>query len=503
MHDFHELLEGVAALDPPALELPLVVHGPARPATQLGIEAGGGVTDARAAGLLAGAANHAAERPALESGLVEDPPRRDAIEVADLLVERCVGLPAAVRHERVFVDEAVAATAYLDVVVRGDGAANATRHDFGVIKPAVDTTANLLHMPQVCADLLRHADAVARVVLPAVETAHGVALEVLGLQVEVELEAARAQADALAGLHGLLRLIVADESVGAEDLLGDGVLDKLLVVAVKENLDAAVLDVLVEDLKRGDAPANALADIHLVETGEEVILSARRVAEGVLDTVLVGVVGVLDGLIGPCLAHVHGRLAVESLEGELGGCVSIVRAGPLAHVDGRASAATEGRLLEEHDLGALVIGNEAGPLACATVADYQNVGLIIPGCGQPRLVGVRDTISMCRGGCHPRCNRCSRRARYKAPTRDAARFFHAILLVRLTFPPLWALTGHYGGYLRLRWHLTGLMICKHAGRCMYMQCNHQGRMSRLLSGVGATRNLSRSRPLIFARLAWA
>ena len=194
---------------------------------------------------------------------------------------------------------------------------------------------------------------------------------------------------------------------------------------------------------------------------------------------------------------------MESLEGELGGCVSIVRAGPLAHVDGRASAATEGRLLEEHDLGALVIGNEAGPLACATVADYQNVGLIIPGCGQPRLVGVRGAISMCRGGCHPRRNRCSRRARYKAPTRDAARFFHAILLVRLTFPPLWALTGHYGGHLCLRRHLTGLMICKHAGRCIHMQCNHQGRMSRLSSGVGATWDLSRSRPLIFEHPAWA
>ena len=399
--------------------------------------------------------------------------------------------------------EAVAATAHLDVVVRGDGAAYAARNNLGVVKPAVDATANLLHMPQVGADLLRHADAVARVVLPAVEAAHGVALEVLGLQVEVELEAARAQAHALAGLHGLLRLIVADEGVGAEDLLGDGVLDKLLVVAVKENLDAAVLDVLVEDLKRSDAPANALTDIHLVKAGEDVVLSARRVAEGVLDAVLVGVVGVLDGLVGPSLAHVHGRLAVEGLEGELGGCVSIVGAGPLAHVDGRASAAAERGLLEEHDLGALVIGDEAGPLACAAVADYQNVGLIIPGCGQPRLVGVRGTISMCRGGCHPRRNRCSRRARYKAPTRDAVRFFHAILLVRLTFPPLRALTGHYGGHLCLRWHLTGLMICKHAGRYIHMQCNHQGRMSRFSSGLGATRGSSRLRPSIFAHPAWA
>ena len=503
MHDLDELLEGVAALDPPALKLPLVVNGPASPAAQLGVEAGGGVTDACAAGLLAGAANHAAERPAFESGLVKDPPRRDAIEVADLLVERCVGLPAAVRHERVFVDEAVAATAYLDIVVRGDGAANAARHDFGIIKPAVDATANLLHMPQVCADLLRHADTVAGVVLPAVETAHGVALEVLGLQVKVELETARAQTDALAGLHGFLRLVFANKGVGTEDLLGDGVLDELLVMAVKENFDAAVLDVLVEDLKRGNAPANALADVHLVEAGEEVVLSACRVAKGVLDAVLVGVVGVLNGLISPCLAHVHGRLAVESLEGELGSCVGVVRAGPLAHVDGRASAATEGRLLEEHDLGTLVIGNEAGPLSCAAIADYQNVSLIIPGCGQPRLVGVRGTISMCRGGCYSRRNRRSCRARHKAPTRDAARFFHAILLACLTFPPLWALTEHYGGYLRLRWHLTGLLICKHAGRCIHMQSNHQTRMSRLLSGGLAPRCSSCLLALIFAHTAWA
>ena len=104
-------------------------------------------------------------------------------------------------------------------------------------------------------------------------------------------------------------------------------------MALEQHLDAAVLTMLVHGLEETGAVAVALAHIHLFVAGEDVVLGAGAVTERVLETVLVGVVGVLHGLVGPCLADFHGGLAVERLESELGGCVGVVGGGPLAHVD--------------------------------------------------------------------------------------------------------------------------------------------------------------------------
>ena len=90
-------------------------------------------------------------------------------------------------------------------------------------------------MPQLAAYLLDHLDAVSCVVLPALEF-EGVAFEVLALHILVELETARAEDDALASLDRLL--LGADHRGAADDLLSVGVLDKMLVMAVEQHLDA-------------------------------------------------------------------------------------------------------------------------------------------------------------------------------------------------------------------------------------------------------------------------
>ena len=101
-------------------------------------------------------------------------------------------------------------------------------------------------MPQLRTDILYHLDAVARVEGPAVETVHRVALAVGVLQLVVELKAANGHDDALASLDGVLRAVVANISVSANDFLGFGVLNQGFVVTAELNLNAQVGTSLVK-----------------------------------------------------------------------------------------------------------------------------------------------------------------------------------------------------------------------------------------------------------------
>ena len=93
---------------------------------------------------------------------------------------------------------------------------------------------------------MHHLDAVARVEGPTVETIHRVALAVSILQLIIELKAASGHDDALASLDGVLRAVVANISVGANDFLGFGVLNQGFVVTAELNLNAQVGTSLVK-----------------------------------------------------------------------------------------------------------------------------------------------------------------------------------------------------------------------------------------------------------------
>ena len=103
-----QLVQGGAGGNPATLELPFVVGRPSGPATEFGIETLGHVADAHATVLGGRAADHAAPGAAVEGGLIEDVPRGNTVEIADLLIEIGVGLPATMGAEDFLVTPAFA-----------------------------------------------------------------------------------------------------------------------------------------------------------------------------------------------------------------------------------------------------------------------------------------------------------------------------------------------------------------------------------------------------------
>ena len=259
-----------------------------------------------------------------------------------------------------------------------------------------------VHVPQLRPHVLDHLDAVAGVEAPALEL-EGRALEVLVLQLLVELEAAQRHDDGLASLHGLL--LVADHGVGAHDLLGLGVLDEALVMAVEQHLHAQSLTLGVQLVEGQHAEAvdrGQLAGALVGVVVQEEVLGdgtgQRLLHHLVGHTVLVGILGVADALLNPGLDHRIGCLALGEgadvvLEALL---VGLFHNSPLAVVDGAVSAAALGGLLKhEHLLAALVGADERRPHARAAVADDEQIALVVPGLGQP-VTGVGEGVGTAR-----------------------------------------------------------------------------------------------------------
>ena len=275
-------------------------------------------------------------------------------------------------------------------------------------------------------------DAVARVELPTLEL-EGVALEVGVLEILVELEAARGHDDALASLDRLL--LGADHRVRADDLLGLGVLDETLVVAVEQNLHAQLLALRVELAERQHAEAvdgGQLAGALVGVVVQEVVLGdgagQRDLGHLVGHAVLVGVLGVANALVDPGVDHRLGGLAVrERLDVLLEALfVAFLDDGPLAVVDAAVAAALDGSLLQHDDfLAALVGADERRPHARASVADDQEVALVVPALRQPllRRACVRRAAGQRGGTCHS--GGSDARSLQKRAARQPSLFFRA------------------------------------------------------------------------------
>lgn len=173
--------------------------------------------------------------------------------------------------------------------------------------------------PQLRPHVLDHLDTVAGVEAPALEL-EGRTLEVLVLQLLVELETAQRHDDGLAGLHRLL--LVADHGVGAHDLLGLGVLDEALVMAVEQHLHAQSLTLGVQLVEGQHAEAvdrGQLAGALVGVVVQEEVLGdgtgQRLLHHLVGHTVLVGILGVADALLDPGLDHRIGSLALGARRG--------------------------------------------------------------------------------------------------------------------------------------------------------------------------------------------
>lgn len=256
--------------------------------------------------------------------------------------------------------------------------------------------------PQLRPHVLDHLDAVAGVEAPALEL-EGRALEVLVLQLLVELEAAQRHDDGLTGLHGLL--LVADHGVSAHDLLGLGILDEALVMAVEQHLHAQSLALgiqLVEGQHAEAVDRGQLAGALVGVVVQEEVLGdgtgQRLLHHLVGHAVLVGVLGVAGALLDPGLDHgVRGLALSEGADVVLEALLlGLLHDGPLAVVDGAVSATALGSLLQhEHLLAALVGADERRPHARAAVADDEQVALVVPGLGQP-VAGVGEGVGTAR-----------------------------------------------------------------------------------------------------------
>lgn len=116
-----------------------------------------------------------------------------------------------------------------------------------------------------------------------------------------------------------LRLLLgADHRVRADDLLGLGVLDETLVVAVEQNLHAQLLALRVELAERQHAEAvdgGQLAGALVGVVVQEEVLGdgtgQRLLHHLVGHAVLVGVLGVANALVDPGVDHRLGGLAVR------------------------------------------------------------------------------------------------------------------------------------------------------------------------------------------------
>ena len=148
-------------------------------------------------------------------------------------------------QERRFGNPAIAQTINHHVVIRFGGKSERV-FPLEIFEPCVVRADDVIHVPQLRANILHHLDAVARVERPTVETVHRVALAVSILQLVVELKAADGHDNALASLDGVLRAVVANIGVRADDFLGFGVLNQGLVMAAELNLDAQIGTSLVK-----------------------------------------------------------------------------------------------------------------------------------------------------------------------------------------------------------------------------------------------------------------
>ena len=142
-------------------------------------------------------------------------------------------------QERRFGDPAVTQAIKHHKVVRLRGKGECV-FPLEIFEPCVVRTDDVIHMPQLRANILHHLNAVARVERPAVETVHRVALAVGILQLVVELKTTSGHDDALASLDSILGAVVANIGVRTDDFLGFGVLNQGFVMAAEFNLDAQV-----------------------------------------------------------------------------------------------------------------------------------------------------------------------------------------------------------------------------------------------------------------------
>ena len=251
-------------------------------------------------------------------------------------------------------------------------------------------------MPELRAHFLDHADAVARVVLPTLEL-EGVDAQVGVLELLVELEAARAQHDALARLDGLLGAIL--KEAHAHDLLGVGILDEVLLGAGELELDGqAQLGALgLQLVERGHAEAldvgHADAARILAVVQEPVLgngASERLLGHLVGHAVLVGVVGVLRGLADVGVDHVLLNEAMAERHAVVAEQLLVLDDRPLAVVDAAVAAALDGRLLQDDDLRAALVGRDEGrPHARSAVAHHDDVRLVVPRLRHPVARGGR------------------------------------------------------------------------------------------------------------------
>ena len=309
------------------------------------------------------------------------------------------------------------------------------RHDedeevvLGIARPHAVHSAGHAHMPQLAAYLLDHLDAVSCVVLPALEF-EGVAFEVPALHILVELETARAEDDALASLDRLL--LGADHRGAADDLLSVGVLDKMLVMAVEQHLDAQILALLVEDLERGHAESRRVGDGLAARTARQEGVLGNGACDGLLvdvvfKFVLVGVFAVSQAFFDPGVDDGRGRVHVlRHLVPVLAHALSVLDDGELAVVDGAVATAAHRSLLQhEHLLSALVGADERRPHARASVADDQEVALVVPALRQPllRRVCVRRAAGQRGGTCHS--GGSDARSLQKRAARQPSLFFRA------------------------------------------------------------------------------
>ena len=179
------------------------------------------------------------------------------VVVADVVAEVSECMPSVVRRaDASFIDPAFAQAIGVDERLVG-GHHEDEEIVFGVARPhAVHGTCHV-HVPELAADFLNHADAVTRVVLPALELER-IALEVFALQFFIEFEASRAEDYSLAGLDRLF--LFSDHRGASDDLLRFRVLDKVFVVAVEQHLDAQILALLIEYLERGHTESRRVGD---------------------------------------------------------------------------------------------------------------------------------------------------------------------------------------------------------------------------------------------------
>ena len=206
------------------------------------------------------------------------------------------------------------------------------------------------------------------------------------MQLFVELEAAGAQHDALAGLDGLLGASL--EELHADDFLVLRVLDQVLFGAVELQLDGQAqfrtLGLKLVERRHAEALDAGHADAaSILAVVQEPILGdgagQSLLGDLVRHAVLVGVVGVLRGLGDVGVDHVLFDESMAERDAVFAEQFGILDDRPLAVVDAAVAATFDGCLLEHDDFRAAFVGSDEGsPHARSAVTNDDDVGLVVP-----------------------------------------------------------------------------------------------------------------------------